>query len=52
MEVLYEGLEAFKRSLPPSLDGYWLEILVSLIIFNLLLLLSELWYLPLTQVFM
>lgn len=42
MEVLYDGLEAFKRSLPPSLAGHWIEILVSLVVFSVLLFLSEL----------
>lgn len=36
MEVVYEGLETFKRSLPAALVGYWAELLIGLLTFQLL----------------
>ena len=42
MDVLYNVTEAFKRSLPPPLDGYWVELLVSVALLGILLFLGEL----------
>lgn len=41
MSALYGELEAFKRYLPPSLAGYWVEVLVSLTILTVLLFIGE-----------
>lgn len=41
MEVVYEGLEVFKRALPPSLAGHWAELLAGLLIFQVIVVLGE-----------
>lgn len=41
MEVVFDGLEVFKKSLPPALAGHWAEILLGLLTFLLLVFLCK-----------
>ena len=42
MDVVNEGLESFKGVLPPPLKEYWVALLISVTLFNVVLILGEL----------
>ena len=42
--MVYDGLEAFQKALPPALAGYWAELLVGLLIFQVIVFLCEYFY--------
>ena len=42
MDFLNDGLESFRKVLPPVLREYWVGVLAAMVAFNVMLILGEL----------